>query len=155
MLASFWDQLLYKYWMIDQFSELDSDILSILKLKMVGVGKIRKFTPPPLDDIEKLSGHIIKHDNIIIKIELVRDFVKRQNDTFEIDYNIGKIYYTYCYEFGADWMNSGSRYIMLDIDIKQSKVTFDQIEIDDTKKLYPYRDVKFINYPNAKHITFY
>lgn len=158
MLTAFWDNLIYKNWLLAQFSELDVDIILLLKIKTYEIGRIRTFIPPPIDHVEKLIGTHIEHNDIIIKIELYPDDVFRPTDSFEIDRDKGKIFYTYHHNFNPDYLNSAFRYITLTFDWKESNINIDNLLIDNAhiydKILYFGLD-EYITYPKAKYITFY
>lgn len=157
MVTRFWDNLLYKDWLLQQLSAVNNDIIFLLRIENYYIGKIRTFIPPSFNEAEKLLDSTIEHDGITIKIEMIPDDIYRVENTFEIEHNLDKIFYTYCHNFNPDYMNSAFRYITLVFDIKLSKIDFNNMLIDnvDISTITTYFGLnEYKSYPKAKYIIF-
>lgn len=155
MLNSFWNNLLYKNWLVGQMLELDRDVILLLKRETHKISKIRSFIPPALETVENLIGCYVNHNNIIFKVHFMSSHIETEHNIFGINYDYKRIYYIYRDNFNPDYMNSYYRNITLEIILEESDISFNDFSINNSGEQCLDIQYNYVEYPNATCITFF
>ena len=124
MLTLFYNKLIYKHWLVNQFT-LINDVINVLQLITYKIGKIRYCSQPPFDDIkDRLDRTYIVYRDIVFRRWYQSPYKQRDFNYCKINDNItakGGSPITYCYKDKVDYCNN-PLYLDLEVDLPLSNI---------------------------------
>ena len=118
MLTLFYNKLIYKHWLVNQFT-LIKDVINVLQFITYKIGKIRICQQPLFDDIKnQLNQTYIVYDDIVFRRWYKTPYKQRDFNYCKINNSI-----IYCYENYINYHDC-QLYLDLEVDLPLSNIDF-------------------------------